>query len=434
MAPTRSFSFRSRNARIIIKFTVIAVIAFTVPPSLLAYYHHYTRLQLRVPSIRPPPPGPSKPTPTPPPSAHGWTLTTIPSGKHVPGFTLLDHLYLRNGTFYVQLRFIAAQDASRILGSASGLLGREAKYMEGFSVIVYDPPNLMTDYYHWFGEVILGAWRVYSHLSPNEPSMSTFPKHLPLPRRFILPGDLGGTHGALMQLAFPDATIERSDYWDNLKEIDTSVVFDRVMLVNRDAATRGPSGGAPWSSSMIAGPINVTAPRNFWAARREGYDRRLAAADHDALIAALRDLHEEYVCDVRVAVLERMTLREQIHLAVRTNVLAGVHGSGLNLQLWMTPGTRTIELFVPNGYSFKYEILARNMGQRHYAVWNDTFVTYEEGRYHPGFNFPDGFDGVIPVYGPTVASIIRGILPVPPRWRHRTVPPGSTTWYEDWRL
>ncbi len=87
---------------------------------------------------------------------------------------------------------------------------------------------------------------------------------------------------------------------------------------------------------------------------------------------------------------------------------------------------------------------------QHYAVWNDTFVTYSEGSHHPvsancldssdteceflqAANFPDGFDGVIPVHGPTVANIIRGILPVPPRWRNRTVLPGTAWYEEDWR-
>ncbi|KAJ7199384.1 hypothetical protein GGX14DRAFT_373172 [Mycena pura] len=513
MARTQYFSFGSRNARIILLLTVIVLAVINIPSSLFGYHYHCTWLQSRADSISPPPP---KPTLTPAPWADGWTLTTIPIGTHVPGFTLLDHLYLRNGTFYIvtsdrasfppredllsrpvetvsgdwvdtgptdeasQLQFIAPRDASRILAILSGLLSTETQYMENFSVIVYDPPDLMTDYYHWFGEVIFGAWRVYSHISPDAPDMWTIPpKHLPLPRRFILPfmdrGKLAGTHGALMQLAFPHATIERSDYWDDLKKIDTTVVFDRVMLVNRHAATRSPSGGVPWSSSIIAGAMKVTSPPDFWAAvrstlwrgilyykyvpdmklspkdvdeyfptctyisRQEGFDRRLSAADHDGLIAALRELHAERVCDVRVVVLERMTLREQIHLAARTTVLLGVHGSGLNRSLRRTVYLgRTCRnsigpLISGAGYSFDNELLTRNMGKRHYAVWNDTFVTYEKGSHHPIANFSDGFDGIIPVHGPTVVSIIRGRLPKPPTSWSRTIPPG-TAWYEGWNL
>ncbi|KAJ6548196.1 hypothetical protein DFH09DRAFT_815194, partial [Mycena vulgaris] len=61
-------------------------------------------------------------------------------------------------------------------------------------------------------------------------------------------------------------------------------------------------------------------PTCTYISRQEGFDRRLSAADHDGLIAALRELHAERVCDVRVVALERMTLREQIHLAGRTTV------------------------------------------------------------------------------------------------------------------
>ncbi|KAF7378137.1 EGF domain-specific O-linked N-acetylglucosamine transferase [Mycena sanguinolenta] len=382
MVRTRYFSFGSRNARIILLFTLLVV----VPPSLVGYYNHRRWLKWRVDSISPPS---LKPTPTSLPWAYGWTLTTIPSGTHVPGFTLLDHLYLRNGTFYVVTSDRASfpprenllsrpvetvggdwvdteptDEASVYIFSTfcfdvvicfyssncgSSPPGRGTR--GGFTVIVYDPPELMKDYFHWFGEVILGAWRVYSHISPDEPDMSSDPpKHLPLPRCFILPfmdrGDLAGTHGPLMRVAFPYVTIERSDYWDDLKRLDTTVVFDRVMLVNRHAATHSPSGGVPWSSSMIAGAMNVTVPPNFWAAvrstlwrgvlyykyvpdmvmspqdveeygpvctyisRQEGFDRRLSAADHDGLIEALREVHAEALCNVRVVTLERMTLRE----------------------------------------------------------------------------------------------------------------------------
>ncbi|KAJ7438918.1 hypothetical protein B0H11DRAFT_1752292 [Mycena galericulata] len=423
---------------------------------------------------------PQDPVPKPRLWSNWWTLTTIPKSTHVQGFTLLDNIYLRNGTFYVvthdralfpprenllsrpvdagsedgvdseptdeaslclQLRFISPDEVFYIFGQV-------VKRIKGLSVIVYDPPQLMKHCDNWFGEVILGAWRVYSHLSPEPVMWKEPPKHLPLPRRFILPfmdsNDLAGMHGPLMRLAFPDATIEQAGYWDDLKKIGTTVVFERVMLVNRNAAHKHPFAGV--FNSMIGAAMNVSSPRNFWAPvrrtlwqnilprkripgmtlspkdvdeyppmvtyiSRQGFDRRLAAADHDGLISALRELKVQGICDFRVAVLERMTLSEQLDLVATTTILVGVHGSGLTHQLWM-PGKTTIEIVVPNGYSFNYELLARNMnmGHRHYTVWNDTFVTYEEGTYHAGVNFPDGFDGVIPVHGPTIAGIIRDRL------------------------
>jgi len=31
-------------------------------------------------------------------------------------------------------------------------------------------------------------------------------------------------------------------------------------------------------------------------------------------------------------------------------------------------------------------MLARNMGHKHYGIWNDTFVTYPDGKWFEGVN------------------------------------------------
>ncbi|KAJ7041560.1 hypothetical protein C8F04DRAFT_1079244 [Mycena alexandri] len=393
--------------------------------------------------------------------------TTIPSGAHVHGFTVLDNIYLRNGTFYVvtmdrstfpprnrmlsrpiklgskdmeptdeHLQFISPEEVTDFLGTS-------ITHIEGFSVIVYDPAEFMKHFYHWFGEIILGFWRVYSHilLDPHRA-----PTALPLPRRFILPfihneewRDKAGVDGPLMRAAFPAAAIEESGYWKDLAKLGTTVVFERIILVNRDRAHKHPFGGV-WYK-MIAGAMNVSAPPDFWAPvrtslwrntlgavpvaentihrpplvtyiSRQGGGRRLVAEDHDALVAALRALEADGVCEFQLAAMERIPMREQIELVSRSTILVGVHGNGLTHQLWMPPSplSATIEILVPKGYAFDYEMLARNMGHRHYAVWNDTFLTYGSGTYHKGVSYPDGFHGIIPVHGPTVAGIVRDRL------------------------
>ncbi|KAJ7773830.1 hypothetical protein B0H16DRAFT_1303994 [Mycena metata] len=417
----------------------------------------------------------------PPPSTDAnpsdFKHTTIPGGAHVHGFTVLDNIYLRNGTFYVvtmdrstfpprnrllsrpikrgsknmeptdeashrHLQFISPEEVTDLLGTS-------ITNIEGVSVIVYDPAEFVKHFYHWFGEIILGLWRVYSHIS-LDPHRA--PTALPSPRRFILPfiekeewRDRAGMDGPLMRAAFPAAAIEESGYWKDLARLCTTVVFERIILVNRDSAHRHPFGGV-WFK-MIAGTMNVSAPPDFWAPvrtslwrntlgtvpvlkntihrpplvtyiSRQGSGRRLVAEDHDALVTALRALEVDGVCEFRLAVMERMTLREQIELVSRSTILVGVHGNGLTHQLWMPPSplSATIEILAPNGYVFDYEILARNMGHRHYAVWNNTFLTYSPGTYHKGVKYSDGFHGIIPAHGPTVAGIVRdrlsGFVPV----------------------
>ncbi|KAJ7362225.1 hypothetical protein DFH08DRAFT_766748 [Mycena albidolilacea] len=478
MAPTQSrFTRRFRNA-LRSPLTVLGVVTLTAALLVLRYLsfdtslaldlvpyashndNSSTRVESAVYTLA------SQTTPS------GWRETTIPNGAHIHGFTVLDSIYLRNGTFYVvtdnrtsfpprnrllsrpvesragvdteptdeHLQFIIPDEATRILGN-------HVTRIKGFSVIVYDPSQFTKHFYHWFGEIILGAWRVYSHLLVSKlGSQTSPPRFLPFPRRFILPfisneewRDRAGIDGPLMRAAFPGMAIEQAAYWDDLKKVGTTVVFERVMLVNRRAAHKHPFGGV-WFK-MIAGAMNVTVSQDFWAPVREslwrnilapgfisgtihdfsrlplvtyvsrqGSGRRLVAADHDALVVALKSLEAEGICEVQVAALERMGIREQIELVSRSTVLVGVHGNGLTHQLWMRPDRRstTIEIFMPTGYIFDYEILARNMGHRHYAIWNDTYLTYPEGTYHKGVNYPAGFHGnSIPVYGPTVANIIK---------------------------
>ncbi|KAJ7053354.1 hypothetical protein C8F01DRAFT_996845 [Mycena amicta] len=413
------------------------------------------------------------------PPLHAYT--TIPNKAHVHGFTVIDNLYLRNGTFYIvapnassvfpapkqllsapldrnasnkntdptdqELQFLEPENAVGVLGDA------RAMRIVGTSVVVYDTAQFITHFYHWFGEIILGLWRIYSHLLVDEasPDAAVDFSRLPLVQRFLLPlvstdaawRDKAGIDGPILRGTFPGASIETESYWKDLKTLGTCVVFERVVLVNRAAAHKHPFGGV-WFK-MIAGSMNVSVPEDFWRPIREtlwesfwgdrssvaslrsrplvtyisrqGGGRRLVQADHEMLVASLYELEAEGICDVQVVRMEQMTLKEQVDLMRNSTILLGVHGNGLTNQLWMQPSPRStvIEILVPGGYTFDYEMLARNMGHKHYAVWNDTYLTYEKGTYHKaslkGVKFPEGFHGSsIPVYGPTVAEIIKSRL------------------------
>lgn len=48
--------------------------------------------------------------------------------------------------------------------------------------------------------------------------------------------DKAGMDGPLMRVGFPQASIQEADYWRDLIKVNTTVVFDRVVLVNRDTA------------------------------------------------------------------------------------------------------------------------------------------------------------------------------------------------------
>ena len=88
----------------------------------------------------------------------------------------------------------------------------------------------------------------------------------------------------------------------------------------------------------------------------------------------------------------------------------------------VTPVSTVIEMFYPTGFAHDYHWTSMALGMRHFAVWNDTCVTFfsirlfsnsiASHRYHthpnkPDVAYPDGFQGTeIPVYAPTVVQII----------------------------
>ncbi|KAF8193231.1 hypothetical protein K438DRAFT_1829329, partial [Mycena galopus ATCC 62051] len=333
----------------------------------------------------------------------GWEETMVPNGAHIHGFTVLDNIYLRNGTFYVvtdngasfpprnrlslgrhnksntvkigegdteptdgQLQFIIPDDVTRILGE-------HLTRIEGFSVIVYDHSQFMKHFYHWFGEIILGAWWVYSHIVLLVTGSQTLPP-LALPLALYSPCTYWSPYqlchfisndewrdSLLMRAAFPGAAIEQAPYWNNLQKIETTVVIKRVMLVSRISVHRHPFGWV-WFK-MIAGTMNAPVCASLWQnilapgftpntlqdpsrlplvtyISRQGSGHRLVAADHDALVAALKELEAEGICEVQVAAMERMSAMEQTELVARST-----H------QLWIPLARRstTIEIFVLNG-------------------------------------------------------------------------------------
>lgn len=347
-----------------------------------------------------------------------------------------------------ELRFVHREEAEKVLD-------QNAIQIRGFSIIVYDTKQFMPHFYHWWGEIVLGSWRVYSVIFATESSP------LPFPARFILPfvhsnewRDPAGVNALLMRASFPSTAVETMEYWKDLISLDRTVVFDRAMIVSRETSGRDPLTGK-WHK-MISPTMNIKpAPdffepirrtvltsllgylpiTNMWGAvatpknnddvenhdmqsdlpivtyiSRQGGGRRLSYADHEGLVRALSALEDEGVCRVNVVRMETMSVKEQVAVAARSTVLVGVHGNGLTHQMWMPPSSRStvLEIFTPKGYVFDYEILARNVGHKHYAVWNDSVITFPEGTYHDTVNYPEGFDTVpIPVHGPSVAQIIR---------------------------
>ncbi|TFK41768.1 hypothetical protein BDQ12DRAFT_678458 [Crucibulum laeve] len=398
--------------------------------------------------------------------------TTFPGHARVHGFLIFDQLYMRDGVFYIvtsnvssfpprrnilsrpfnlgeghdmeptdqDLKFISPDEVKTVLGE-------NMFNVSGFSVIEHDTRQFMTHYYHWWGEIVLGFWRIYSGMTLAAGITPTPPD------RFILPNvfddewrDPAGLNGPLMRAGFPTTTIENGAYWKDLMALKTTIVFERAMIIDRDAAHRH-----EWASrwfKMIGGTMEAIAPNNYWEPirrttiknllgylpklndrgvvieplransqlpivtyiSRQGGQRRLSNEAHENLVDALKSLEDERICIFNVASMERLTVQEQIEHAARSTILIGVHGNGLTHQLWMSPSPRStvMEILDVGSYVFDYEMLARNVGHRHYAVWNDTLITYPKGEYNDGINYGENLHtNNHTVYGPAIARVVR---------------------------
>ncbi len=89
-------------------------------------------------------------------------------------------------------------------------------------------------------------------------------------------------------------------------------VADDFWLPIRESIVRNLIGRVP--------VITDNVPVVTYVSRQRGSRRRLLDADHENLVAALRELCDKDICDLRVVELETMSLRQQVDTMARTTV------------------------------------------------------------------------------------------------------------------
>ncbi|KJA21540.1 hypothetical protein HYPSUDRAFT_1088140 [Hypholoma sublateritium FD-334 SS-4] len=401
-----------------------------------------------------------------------WLVTdTTLLTSTVAGFNVFDKLYLRSGRFYAVARdpssfpalesILPLQETQKdetatpskmhIISpdDANKYLGVRAVVLDGATFIFWDSDPFISHYYRWWGELMLGAMRVYSGLS----FVPGIKLPLPEPRRFLLPNvpehhwrDSAGVNGPILRAGWPSTSIEGRDFWEDLIYLNQTYVFERAMIVSRPAAYTSPLR-AQWFK-MISTVMGMAVPNAFWAptqhrvvrntlgylpylnedgvvaspiasrapivtyiSRHSGV-KKINRESQEGLVKALTELEQEGVCELHVVAMEKTTFSEQLAIIAKTTIMIGIHGTGMTHQLWMpsSPRSTVIEFFHPNAYPNDYELLARNVGHKHYAVWNDTYATHskipESGIVEYGTRLSLNKDP-IPIHGPTIAEIIR---------------------------
>ncbi|KAI0030021.1 hypothetical protein K488DRAFT_55137 [Vararia minispora EC-137] len=400
-----------------------------------------------------------------------WGSGRVPHSKlvtHVPGWTMIDRLYVLNGTAYIVTtqpklfphpKFIMSTGINidngpeavaarlptdseiRIISpiEARSLFGTGAGRVQGVTWLVNDPRQFITHYYHWSAELFFGFCRAYSALDPFIPP--TGKSALPPPRRMLFTHldaahwrDYASMNQWVLRTAFPSIVMEFSGDWEDRAQMGVPFVLDRVLLADRAAAINGENFGR--TQRTASEPFALPGSPNWWSTfrnniiefaglnategqstrsrpvityiSRQGWGRRmLIQADHDRLVEELYKLRDAYDYEVNVVSMDKLSRVEQLRMSGRTTIMLGVHGNGLTSLLWMKPSPRStvMEFFFPGGFAHDYEYTARALGMVHFGYWGNKAFTRPDV---PPVAYPEGFQGnEIPINGSVVAKIVQ---------------------------
>ncbi|KAI4517334.1 hypothetical protein K525DRAFT_211140 [Schizophyllum commune Loenen D] len=362
---------------------------------------------------------------------------------HTHGWTVLDKLYIKNGTMYIvsdnrasipdvkevmskgifvkngpeeeRKRLPTSEDIQVIsTREAKRLFGTSAQIIDGVTWLVNDPPQFITHYYHWAAELWFGLWRTYSSLDINIAKDGK--THLKAPRRLMFHHldahhwrDYADMNQFVVRSTVPSITMEFVDDWRDRTEMDRAFVFDRVLIEDRSTAFL--SKEVQRYQRIVANAFQMPGSVNWWMTvrnnvieaagvhrsvgegltgkpvityiSRQTWGRRmLKPEDHDRLVQELYKLRDTYGYEVNVVSMDKLSRMQQIQLAARTTIMMGVHGNGLTSLIWMnsSPRATVMEFFFPGGFAYDYEYTSRAMGLTHYGFWNNEYVQPTKSR------------------------------------------------------
>ncbi|KAI6043916.1 hypothetical protein EDC04DRAFT_2646133 [Pisolithus marmoratus] len=386
-------------------------------------------------------------------------LPTTTVVKHVPGSTILDHVFLFNGTVYLvtddpsfppvdaivssmeKLTQVPKPSHWQVLSTEKGreILGQYGGLIHGVTWLCTDanPSNY----------TLFSLWRTYSSLNttldPADPLVLSPPRRIFYPNIPTLIGDRpemnapvlprlrspSGFHPYLPKAAFPTLGLMFQEDWDDFASMQAPFLLRRVVVSDSGAARHYKDDIPPFAVPLVQLPAsqhwwepirrNVAAFLGVehevkrigsktviitYLSRQDDPDGpKLRESDHDALVDMLDKLGKNYVVNVVHA---SAPWSERITAILQSTVVISAHGSHLADSVFMTPSARStlLEIFPPGTVTRDAQLSVNSLGINYVAWWHDKPYDAKSIATPSTSNF-----GEIPVDAAALAKVIRKI-------------------------
>jgi hypothetical protein len=342
--------------------------------------------------------------------------------KHAPGYTILDNLFIFNGSVYLVtdkehlLPPISSILASKgpgfrdctvlSLEKAREILGSFGSTIRGVSWLSADPKPC--------NSTLFALWRMYSSLDPSIDSAGL--TSLPPPHRLIFPNTPAftdhkpstkdhakkrtrvetGFHPYLAKAAFPHLSMQYLDDWNDYNQMEVPFVFERIVIADR-SATEGaivmgqpiysPAFSLEGGSSYWWEPVRITLAKYLgeheikpnagrvvtYIHTQESQGAKLSDEDHKSITHALDKMGRTYGYEVHVvsAQTSQTDWTTRMTAIVKSSIIVSVHGNHLMDSVFMQPSSQStvIELFPEDRFSPDRAFAIHARGLKHMTWW-----------------------------------------------------------------
>ncbi|KAK4687906.1 hypothetical protein P7C73_g2203, partial [Tremellales sp. Uapishka_1] len=271
--------------------------------------------------------------------------------------------------------------------------------------------SFLDHYFHC--EVFLGAWRIVASTGENNLPARLMYRTSPNDWR-----DHAGLTSWFQQNVLPETAIEEQTIWEDRAKSRTTYLFDSITIVDRWAAHRFGEDVKFWNKATADLP-SIEVEKTWLKPLRDSMKelvqtegcvvkrlradvpvvtyinrqltgRRLNEDDDDMMVKGLLELNKDGIIEFHDAKMETMSRTEQFCLALRTDIMLGVHGNGLSHQLWMKPGSAVVEIMNVGGFARDYAMLAELMSHDYYAIHKNVVFPREKWRRPDGWAVDQG--------------------------------------------